>query len=188
VESFRSGDERRVGAREHYRYRIDAGDTMKPLSILVVFPRAVVALIGYGSSSDKGSSASPASAKAPPSAQDQAATQLCSARDGIDTQVRTPSSLRACRLRGPTSPPRCAINTDLQKITDAQPDLVPERKPQVQDAATAFGMQLKDILRQTVAGLSKTDAQTQANAQTRAKNAAASLKSAVKESLQPIQC
>jgi hypothetical protein len=58
----------------------------------------------------------------------------------------------------------------------------------VQDAATAFGMQLKDILRQTVAGLSKTDAQTQANAQTQAKNAAASLKSAVKESLQPIQC
>jgi hypothetical protein len=31
----------------------------------------------------------------------------------------------------------------------------------VQDAATAFGMQLKDILRQTVAGLSKTDAQPQ---------------------------
>jgi hypothetical protein len=34
-----------------------------------------------------------------------------------------------------------------------------ERKQQVQDAATAFGMQLKDVLRQTVAGLSKTDAQ-----------------------------
>ena len=75
-----------------------------------------------------------------------------------------------------------AIQSDLQKMKDAQPDLAPERKQQVQDAATAFGTQLKDIVRQTVAGLSKTDAKTQAT------NAAASLESAVKESLQPIDC
>jgi uncharacterized Zn finger protein len=56
------------------------------------------------------------------------------------------------------------------------------RKQQVQDATTAFGTQLKDIVRQTAAGLSKTDAQTQAT------NAATSLKAAVKKSLQPIQC
>ena len=45
---------------------------------------------------------------------------------------------------------------------------------------TAFGTQLNAILQQTVAGLSKNDAQT------RAKNAAASLTSAVKKSQQPI--
>ena len=49
-------------------------------------------------------------------------------------------------------------------------------------AATAFGTQLKDIVKQTISGLSKTDAQTQA------KTAAASLESAVKQSLEPIQC
>ena len=52
----------------------------------------------------------------------------------------------------------------------------------MQDATTAFGTQLKDIVRQTVAGLATTDAKTQAE------NAAASLKSAVTESLQPIDC
>ena len=75
-----------------------------------------------------------------------------------------------------------AITTDLQKIKDAQADLTPERKQQVQDATTAFGTQLKDIARQTVAGLATTDAKTQAE------DAAASLKSAVTESLQPIDC
>jgi hypothetical protein len=62
-----------------------------------------------------------------------------------------------------------AITTDLEKMKDAQPDLAPDRRQQVQDAATAFGTQPKDILRQTAAGLLKTDAETQA------KNAAASL-------------
>jgi hypothetical protein len=153
------------------------GDTMKPLSILLVSVCAVVALIGCGSSSDKGSSASPTSA------QDRAATQVCSARDGIQTQVQTLSSLSAgSATKADVTSALTAITSDLQKMKDAQPDLAPERKQQVQDATTAFGTQLKDILRQTVAGLSKTDAKTQAT------NAAASLKSAVKESLQPIQC
>lgn len=142
-----------------------------------------MALIGCGSSSDKGSSASPASTKAPTSAQDQAATQVCGARDGIQTQVQTLTSLSAgSATKADVTSALSAITTDLQKMKDAQPDLAPKRKQQVQDATTAFGTQLKDIVRQTVAGLSKTDAQTQA------KNAAASLKSAVQESLQPIQC
>ena len=162
---------------------------MKPLSTLLVCGCAAVALIGCGSSSDKGSSPSPASTKAPTSAQDQAAAQVCGARDGIQAQVQTLSSLSAgSSTKADVTSALSAIMTDLQKMKDAQPDLAPERKQQVQDATTAFGTQLKDILRQTVAGLSKTDAQTQANAQTQAKNAAAPLKSAVKESLQPMQC
>ena len=156
---------------------------MKPLSTLLVCGCAAVALIGCGSSGDKESSASPASTKAPTSAQDQAATQVCGARDGIQTQVQTLTSLSAgSATKADVTSALSAIKTDLQKMKDAQPDLAPERKQQVQDATTAFGTQLKDILRQTVAGLSKTDAQTQA------KNAAASLKTAVKASLQPIQC
>jgi hypothetical protein len=44
------------------------------------------------------------------------------------------------------------------------------------------GTQLTDTLKQTVSGLTKTDAKTQA------KIAAASLESAVKQSLEPIEC
>ena len=103
---------------------------------------------------------------------------MCSARDAIQTQVQTLSSLSAASApqAGVTSA-LTAISADLQKIKDAQPKLAPEREQQVQDAATAFGTQLKDIVRQTAAGLSKTDAQTQAT------NAATSLKAAVKKSL-----
>jgi hypothetical protein len=156
---------------------------MKPLSTMLACGCAALALIGCGSSSDKASSATPASTQALASGQAQAASQVCSARDGIQTQVQTLSSLSAgsATKAGVTSA-LTAISGDLQKMKDAQPKLAPGRKQQVQDAATAFGTQLKDIVRQTAAGLSKTDAQTQAT------KAATSLKSAVKKSLQPIQC
>jgi hypothetical protein len=138
---------------------------------------------GLRLSSDKGNSPSPASTQAPTSAQEQAATQVCNARDGVQTQVQTLSSLSAgSATKAAVTSALGAITTDVQKMKDAQPDLAPERKRQVQDAATASGTQLKDIVRQTAAGLWKTDAQTQA------KTAAASLESAVEESLLPIQC
>ena len=156
---------------------------MKPLISLFVCACAAVALSGCGSSSDEGSSATPTATQASASAQDQAASQVCSARDDITTQVQTLTSLStgSATKAGVTSA-LTAIQTDLQKIKTAQPDLAPDRKQQVQDAAAAFGTQLKDTLKQTVAGLSKNDAQTQA------KNAAASLESAVKQSLEPIKC
>jgi len=97
--------------------------------------------------------------------------------------VKTLTSLSAGNAtRGDVTSALTAIQSDLQKIKDAQPNLAPERKQQVKDAAAAFGTQLRDILKQTVSGLAKTDAQTQA------KNAAASLESAVKQSLEPIDC
>ena len=74
------------------------------------------------------------------------------------------------------------IGADLEKIKAAQANLTPERKQQVQDAVTAFGTQLQAIARQAVADRSKDDAKTQAT------DAAASLKTAVNESLQPIDC
>ena len=161
---------------------------MKSLTTLIVCAWAAFALLGCGSSSDKGSSDKGSSAtqvptQAPVSAQDRAASKVCSARDDIQTQVQTLTSLGAgSATNADVTSALGAIQVDLQKIENAQPDLAPERKQQVQDAATAFGTQLKDILKQTVAGLTKTDAQT------RATNTAKSLKSAVKESLQPIDC
>jgi hypothetical protein len=158
---------------------------MKPLTSLAIYACAAVALIGCGSSSDDGSSATPTPTQKPASssAQDAAAGQVCSARDDIQAQVKTLSSLSAgSATRADVTSALGAIQADLQKIKGAQPDLAPERKQQVQDAAAAFGTQLKETLKQTVSGLTKTDAQTQA------KNAAASLQSAVKQSLEPIDC
>ena len=108
---------------------------------------------------------------------------MCAARADIQTQVDTLTTLSAgSATKADVTSALDAITADLQKIKDAQADLTPERKQQVQDAVTAFETQLKDIVRQAVAGLATTDAETAAA------DAAASLKSAVTESLQPIDC
>jgi hypothetical protein len=158
---------------------------MKPLTSLTIWACAAVALIGCGSSSEDGSSATPTPTPTPASssAQDRAASQVCGARDDIQAQVKTLGSLSAgSATKADVTSALGAIQADLQTIKGAQPDLAPERKQQVQQAAAAFGKQLKDTLKQTISGLTKTDAQTQA------KNAAASLESAVKQSLEPIEC
>ena len=163
---------------------------MKRFTTITVSACLTLALFGCGSSSDGESTPAAAPTKAPASAteaaasaQDQAARQVCTARADIQTQVDTLTTLSAgSATKADVTSTLDAITTDLQKIKDAQTDLSPERKQQVQDATTAFGTQLKDIVRETVAGLATTDAKTQAE------NAAASLKSAVTESLQPIDC
>jgi uncharacterized protein YhaN len=149
-----------------------------------------LALFGCGSSSDsestptKAPTEAPLSAtEAPASTQDQAASRVCAARADIQTQVDRLTTLSAgSATKAEVTSTLAAITADLQTIKGAQADLTPERKQQVQDATTAFGTQLKDIVRQTVAGLATTDPKRQAE------NAAASLKSAVNESLQPIDC
>jgi uncharacterized membrane protein len=163
---------------------------MKPFTIVTVSACLALALFGCGSSSDGESTPAqapteaPASAtEAPASAPDQAATQVCAARADIQTQVHTLTTLSAgSATKADVTSALDAITTDLQKIKDAQADLTPERKQQVQNATTAFETQLKAVVRQAVAARSKADAKTQAE------NAAASLKSAVSESLQPIDC
>jgi uncharacterized protein YicC (UPF0701 family) len=156
---------------------------MKPLISRIMCASAALALISCGSSSDEGPSATATPTQASSSAQNQAASQVCSARGDIKSQVKTLTSLSAGNAtRADVTSALTAIQSDLQKIKDAQPNLAPERKQQVKDAADAFSTQVKDILKQTVSGLTKTDAQTQA------KNAAASLESAVKQSLEPIDC
>ena len=156
---------------------------MKSLTPLIVCVCVALGLTGCGSSSEEGSPAAEAPTQAPTSAQDRAVSQVCSARADIQTQVQTLTSLTADTATAATvTSALTAIQADLQKMTAAQPDLAPERKQQVQDATTAFSTELKEIVRQAVAGLAKSDARTQAT------NAAESLKSAVKASLEPIDC
>ena len=108
---------------------------------------------------------------------------MCAARADIQAQVETLTTLSAgSATKADVTSAFAAITKSLQTMKDSQADLAPARQQQVQDAAAAFGTQLQDIVKQAVAGLSKTDAKTQAT------NAATSLKSAVAESLQPIDC
>jgi uncharacterized protein YceK len=145
---------------------------------------ATLAMSGCGSSSDEPSSTpSQKATQAPATPQDQASSAVCAARADIQAQVETLTSLTADSAnKTSVTSALTAITSDLQKIKDAQADLTPERKQQVQDAVTAFGTQLQTIARQAVTGLATTDAETQA------KDAAASLKTAVTQSLEPIDC
>ena len=152
---------------------------MKPLTTLIVCACAALVLPGCGSSSDEGSSPGDTSA----SAQDQAASQVCSARKDIQAQAETLTTLGdGSATKASVTSALTAVKSDVQKIKDAQPDLAPERKQQVQDAVATFETELRTIARDAVTGLVTGDAKTQAS------DAAASLKSAVKESLQPIEC
>jgi hypothetical protein len=156
---------------------------MKPFTTRTICACVALALCGCGSSSDEKPKPSQAPTQAPASPQDQAASQVCAARADIQTQVETLTTISAgSATKADVTTALAAITTDLQKIKDAQAGLTPERKQQVQDAVTAFGTQLQDIVRQAVAEQSKADAKAQAT------SAATSLKSAVTESLQPIDC
>jgi hypothetical protein len=163
--------------------------TTKRLVTAIVCGCATLVLTSCGSSSDKASTTSTASTASTGSTAStantasEASSQVCSARDDIESQAQTLSSLSSgTATKANVTSTLNAVKSDLQKMKDAQPGLAPDRKQEVQAAVTAFGTQLSDIVRQTVAGLSKSDAQSQA------KNAGASLTSAVKESLQPISC
>jgi hypothetical protein len=142
-----------------------------------------LALFGCGSSSDEKGTPSQAPTQAPASPQDHAASQVCAARADIQAQVETLTTIgTGDATKSDVTAALAAVGTNLQTIKDAQADLTPERKQQVQDATAAFGTQLQTIVREAVAARSKDDAKTQAT------DAAASLKSAVNESLQPIDC
>ena len=156
---------------------------MKPFITQMVCACVALTLCACGSSSDEPSTPSPAATQAPASPQDEASNTVCAARADIQAQVKTLASLTAENASNTSvTAALSAITNDLRKIKDAQADLTPERKQQVQDAVTSFGTQLQDIAKQAVAGLASGDAETQA------KDAAASLKTAVSESLQPIDC
>ena len=160
---------------------------MKPFTPRIVGACVVLALCGCGSSSDEPSTATQApteaATQAATSPQDQAASDVCAARADIQTQVDTLSTVgTGDATRNDLTSALAAIGADLEKMKAAQANLTPERKQQVQDAVTAFGTQLQAVARQAVADRSKDDAKAQAT------EAAASLKTAVTESLQPIDC
>ncbi len=156
---------------------------MKPFTLWILGACVALALFGCGSSSDDQPAATEAPTQAATSPQDQAASDVCAARADIETQVDTLATVgTGDATRNDVTSALTAIGANLQKIKTAQADLTPERKQQVQDAVTAFETQLQAVVRQAAADRSKDDAKAQAA------DAAASLKTAVTESLQPIDC
>jgi hypothetical protein len=130
----------------------------------------------------QGSSSSPASTQTPVSAQNRAASQLCSARHDIQTQVQTLTSLSTgSATKADVTSALSAIETDLQ-IDEGGP-------ARSRSGAQAAGAGRGDGIRHAAEGPPRADGcrASKTDAQTQAKNAAASLEPAVKESLQPIQ-
>jgi hypothetical protein len=134
-----------------------------PLAVLLLL--GAVALAGCGQSKE-----------------DKAKSQVCDARSDISKQVSELSSLSlaTASVDGVKQNVQ-AIQKDLGKIKDAQSDLTPERKQQVQSANEAFTQQVKSIA-SSVSGISLSEAGTQL------KSAASQLATSYKETLGKIDC
>ena len=114
---------------------------------------------------------------------DKAQSDVCDARSDISAQIDSLKSLTiGSSTTSDVTAALTAIRNDLQKIVDAQPNLDSDRKEQVQNATEAFGTQLQQIARDTVAGLSTGDAKTQVQ------SALTSLGTAYEQALKPISC
>ena len=140
---------------------------MKPLTLaLIVVSCGAFALSACGESKE-----------------DKAKKQVCSARSDITKQI---DSLKTLTISSSTPDDvKSALNSikgDLSKIKDAQPDLAPDRKQQVQNATKTFESQLQQIVPNTTNGLSVTNAKTQIQ------SAVTSLEAAYKQALEPINC
>jgi hypothetical protein len=143
---------------------------------------AALAVAGCGDS-ENDSGASKPEATGTANAQDQAQTQVCSARASIQSQVETIKALPPTRASLPALASGAqAIRTDLQQIADAQPDLAPERRQQVEAARTTFRSDVEKIAKDAVASGLTGDAGATVSA------AADQLAASSKSALSPIDC
>lgn len=117
------------------------------------------------------------------SKQDKAKNTVCSARADIKKQVQTLQSLTlSSSTANQVSSSLDAIKNDVQKISNAQSDLSPQRKTQVQNANKAFSQQVQSIVSQLGSGLSPS------NAEQKLKTAANQLAASYQSALAPISC
>ena len=96
------------------------------------------------------------------SSQEKAKAQVCEARSDISKQVKTLSELTlSSSAPGEAKTGLEAIGKDLTTIKDAQPDLEPARKEQVQAATHTFEAQVSSILSELVSKPSLSKLETQ---------------------------
>jgi Tfp pilus assembly protein PilP len=124
------------------------------------------------------------------SAQEKAHAQVCDARKAISQQVTklqglTLSSSSVDEAKSGVE----SIGTELKKIRDAQPDLAPDRKQEVETATSRFGEELKAVGVQVASSLtSGTSESAIAAAKPKLKAAAEALASDYRQALGPISC
>lgn len=117
------------------------------------------------------------------SAEEKAKAQVCDARADISKQITKLSSLTISTSAIDEAKTGVeAIGKDLTKIKDAQPDLQPARKEQVEAATQTFGKQLSSTVSGITSGLSLSNAEKQL------KSALNQLADSYKQTLAPISC
>ena len=117
------------------------------------------------------------------SAEDKAKAQVCDARADISKQISTLTALPVSTSALTEAKAGVeAIGRDLTKIKDAQPDLAPARKEQVEKATETFQKQLSSTVSGITSGLSLSNAETQL------KTALSQLGKSYQQTLAPINC
>jgi hypothetical protein len=124
------------------------------------------------------------------SAQEKAEAQVCAARADISKQITTLSGLTLSASSATTAKTSVeAISDDLTKIKNAQPNLAPARKEQVEAATHTFTTQLTSTVTSLTSSLtSLTSPASLSNAATEVKSALVQLASSYKQTLSPISC
>ncbi|HWG09528.1 MAG TPA: hypothetical protein VN672_11045 [Solirubrobacteraceae bacterium] len=117
------------------------------------------------------------------SAEEKAKAQVCDARADISKQLSTLATLPiSTSVLTEAKAGVEAIGKDLEKIKEAQPDLQPARKEQVEKATETFQKQLNSTLTAVTSGL------TLSNAEAQLKSALNQLGNSYKQTLAPISC
>ncbi len=117
------------------------------------------------------------------SSQEKAKTQVCDARSDISKQVKTLSGLTlSTSILTEAKTGLEAIGKDLTKIKDAQPDLEPARKQQVETATSTFASQVESILSELVSKPSLSKLETQL------KSSLTQLLASYEKALAPLSC
>ncbi len=124
------------------------------------------------------------------SSQEKAKAQVCSARSDISKQIATLEGLKlSTNLPTEIKDGFEAITGDLKTIKDAQPDLEPARREQVEAATSTFETQLTAIVNEVTAKLGSTSPLTAiTSAEPAFKAAVSKLAADSKTALGPISC
>ena len=117
------------------------------------------------------------------SSEDKAKAQVCDARESISKQITTLSTLTLSSTSVEQAKSSLqTIGKELGKIKEAQPDLDPARKQQVESATQTFGTEVSSI----VAGLASS--RSRGNAEAQLKASLSNLAASYKQTLAPISC
>src|ERR1700722_6349981 len=117
------------------------------------------------------------------SSQEKAKAQVCQARSDISKEVKKLSELTlSTSILTEAKSGVEAIGKDLNKIKDAQPDLEPARRAQIEAATRTFEGQINSILSELVSKPSLTKLETQL------KSSLTQLASGYEKALTPLNC